>query len=68
MKKSTYEHITSKERDEIAVFQGMGLSLSEEEAEVHAAMHYAQRILEDLYDDRATVEEILLAKGRIASA
>ena len=29
MKKSTYEHITSKERDEIAVFQGMGLSLSE---------------------------------------
>jgi hypothetical protein len=28
------------------------------------AHHYSQRILEDLYDDRVTVEKILKAKGR----
>lgn len=39
-----------------------------EEAEVLTAMHYAQRILEDFYDDRASVEKILLAKGRKTSA
>jgi hypothetical protein len=36
-----------------------------DESEVQAALHYAQRILEDLYDDRAEVEKILLAKNRI---
>jgi len=35
------------------------------EDEVQAALHYAQRILEDLYDDRAAVEQVLIAKGRI---
>jgi hypothetical protein len=33
--------------------------------EVEAAHHYTQRILEDLYDDRTTVESILIAKGRL---
>jgi len=32
--------------------------------EFEDAHHYAQRILEDLYDDRVTVEKILTAKGR----
>ena len=32
--------------------------------EYEEAHHYAQRILEDLYDDRTTVETILKAKGR----
>ena len=36
-----------------------------DEAEVQAALHYAQRVIEDLYDDRATVEGMLRAKGRI---
>lgn len=34
-------------------------------AETETALHYAQRVLEDLYDDRATVEAVLKAKGRI---
>jgi len=33
-------------------------------ADVLAAHHYAQRILEDFYDDRASVLKLLLAKGR----
>jgi len=33
--------------------------------EFSAAHHYAQRILEDLYDDRPTVETLLRTKGRI---
>jgi|SRR5580658_983712 hypothetical protein len=33
--------------------------------EVDAAHRYMQRILEDCYDDRATVEKILKAKKRI---
>lgn len=33
--------------------------------EVEAAHHYVQRILEDLYDDRESVEAVLTAKGRI---
>lgn len=33
--------------------------------EVEEAHRYMQRILEDLYDDRQTVEKILLAKKRI---
>lgn len=37
------------------------------EDEVAAALHYAQRVLEDLYDDRAAVEAILIAKGRLPS-
>lgn len=37
------------------------------EDEVQAALHYAQRVLEDLYDDRDTVEEILIAKKRIVA-
>lgn len=37
-----------------------------DEAEVEAALHYAQRILEDLYDDRVGVEQILIAKGRLS--
>jgi len=32
--------------------------------EYEEAHHYAQRILEDLYDDRVTVEKILTAKKR----
>src|SRR5262249_49936497 len=36
-----------------------------EEEEVTAALHYAQRILEDLYDDRAAVEAVLKSKGRL---
>ena len=32
--------------------------------EFDEAHHYTQRILEDLYDDRVTVERILTAKGR----
>lgn len=34
--------------------------------EVDLAHHYAQRILEDFYDDRSAVEKILIAKKRIA--
>jgi hypothetical protein len=36
-----------------------------DEAEVEAALHYAQRILEDLYDDRAAVEAVLKSKNRL---
>lgn len=36
------------------------------EIEVVSALHYVQRILEDLYDDRDTVVTILKNKGRIA--
>lgn len=35
------------------------------EDEVHAALHYAQRILEDFYDDRESVEKILIKQKRI---
>jgi hypothetical protein len=35
------------------------------EDEVKDARHYTQRVLEDLYDDRPTVEAILVAKNRI---
>lgn len=35
------------------------------EEEVESALHYAQRILEDLYDDRSSVEQILIAKGKM---
>jgi hypothetical protein len=34
------------------------------DAEVDAAHHYLQRILEDFYDERKTVEKILVEKGR----
>jgi len=34
------------------------------EEEVELALHYAQRILEDLYDDRESVEQILVGKGK----
>jgi hypothetical protein len=33
--------------------------------EVDTALHYAQRVLEDLYDDRPTVEALLRSKQRI---
>lgn len=33
--------------------------------EFETAHHYTQRILEDFYDDRQTVEKILIAKKRI---
>jgi hypothetical protein len=33
--------------------------------EVESALHYAQRVLEDLYDDRNEVESVLRSKGRI---
>ena len=36
-----------------------------DESEVAAAHHYVQRILEDFYDDRESVEAILVAKQRI---
>jgi hypothetical protein len=36
-----------------------------DEAEVEAAMHYVQRILEDFYDDRDSVVGILIGKNRI---
>ncbi|MEO8910114.1 MAG: DUF4145 domain-containing protein [Gemmatimonadaceae bacterium] len=35
------------------------------EEEVASALHYVQRVLEDLYDDRPTVEALLNAVGRI---
>jgi len=35
------------------------------ETEVETALHYAQRILEDLYDDRPSVVKILVEKGRV---
>lgn len=35
--------------------------------EVLAAHHYVQRILEDFYDDRTSVETLLIAKGRISN-
>ena len=35
------------------------------EDEVEASHHYAQRLLEDFYDDRESVEKILVEKGRI---
>jgi hypothetical protein len=35
------------------------------EEEVESALHYSQRILEDLYDDRTAVEQILIAKGKM---
>ena len=35
------------------------------EDEVVSALHYAQRVLEDLYDDRPSVEAVLKAKGRL---
>ena len=37
------------------------------EDEVVSALHYAQRVLEDLYDDRPSVEAILKAKGRLST-
>jgi hypothetical protein len=37
--------------------------VSEEEYET--AHHYVLRVLEDLYDDRATVEKLLIEKGRL---
>lgn len=36
-----------------------------EPGEVEAALHYAQRVLEDLYDDRDTIEALLKEKGRL---
>jgi len=36
-----------------------------DDAEVEEAHRYMQRILEDLYDDRTTVEAILKAKGKL---
>ena len=33
--------------------------------EVEDSHRYCQRILEDLYDDRPTVEAVLFAKGRL---
>jgi len=36
------------------------------EEEVMNSLHYSQRILEDLYDDRETVEKILKEKNRIS--
>jgi hypothetical protein len=36
-----------------------------DEGEVVSAIHYAQRVLEDLYDDRPSVEAVLKAKGRL---
>ena len=36
------------------------------EDEVTSALHYAQRVLEDLYDDRPSVEAVLKSKGRLA--
>ena len=35
------------------------------ENEFDQAHHYAQRILEDFYDDRPSVEALLIAKGRL---
>lgn len=35
------------------------------EEEVASALHYVQRVLEDLYDDRSTVEALLIAKQRL---
>ncbi len=35
------------------------------EDEVEDSHHYAQRVLEDLYDDRKTVEAILIQKGKL---
>jgi hypothetical protein len=36
-----------------------------DEGEVQAALHYAQRILEDFYDDRPAAEAVLKVKGRL---
>jgi hypothetical protein len=36
-----------------------------DDAEVAESHRYMQRILEDLYDDRATVEKVLRAKGKL---
>jgi hypothetical protein len=36
-----------------------------DDAEVEVSHRYMQRILEDLYDDRTTVEKILKAKGKL---
>jgi hypothetical protein len=36
-----------------------------DDEEVEDAHRYSQRILEDLYDDRITVEALLIAKGRL---
>jgi hypothetical protein len=33
--------------------------------EVKSALHYTQRVLEDFYDDRTAVEQVLKAKGRL---
>ena len=33
--------------------------------EIGDAHHYMQRILEDLYGDRPTVEKVLIAKGKL---
>jgi hypothetical protein len=38
------------------------------EEEVEVASHYAQRILEDLYDDRGSVEKILIEKKRLQAS
>jgi hypothetical protein len=37
------------------------------EDEVVSALHYAQRVLEDFYDDRPSVEAVLKAKGRLST-
>jgi hypothetical protein len=44
------------------------LAASKLHDEVEDAHRYTQRILEDLYDDRPTVEAILVAKKRLATA
>jgi hypothetical protein len=36
--------------------------------EFDQAHHYAQRILEDFYDDRPTVQALLISRGRIKGA
>ena len=35
------------------------------EDEFELAHHYAQRIFEDLYDDRPSVQALLIGKGRL---
>lgn len=35
------------------------------EEEVSSVLHYVQRVLKDPYDDRATVEAVLMARARL---
>ena len=61
-RKRAHDHVRSLHND---VLHDEWREVTSDEFE--DAHHYMQRILEDLYGDRKTVERVLVAKGRISS-